>query len=161
MKSAYKKIREPHPEEEENMFTELWNIKALPTVVHFAWKMLLNKVSTRDNLVKRGVNVLSSQCIMCGNGEESVQYLFYECNFTWTVWKICDKWVDLVSVSQNTPKEHFQQFRLPRSSTKGKEWWRCMWIAIVWTILTHKNDIIFKNKVKDPEEIFNLAQVKT
>jgi len=32
----------------------------------------------------------------------------------------------------------------------------CMWIAIVWTIWIHRNG----NKVKYPDEVFNLAQVK-
>jgi len=77
VKSTYEKMREPRPEEEENVFTELWNLKALPIAVHFAWQMFLNKVPTIDNLVKRGVNVLSSQCIMCGNGEKSVEHLFF------------------------------------------------------------------------------------
>jgi len=36
-----------------------------------------------------------------------------------------------------------------------------MWVVIVWSIWIHRNNIIFRSKVKDVEEIFNLAQVKT
>jgi len=35
-----------------------------------------------------------------------------------------------------------------------------MWVAIVWSIWIHRNNIIFRSKVKDVEEIFNLPQVK-
>jgi len=35
-----------------------------------------------------------------------------------------------------------------------------MWVAIEWTIWIHRNNIIFRSKVKDVDEIFNLAQVK-
>jgi len=43
---------------------------------------------------------------------------------------------------------------------KGNTIWKCMWVAIVWSIWIHRNNIIFRSKVKDVEEIFNLPQVK-
>jgi len=69
--------------------------------------MLINRVSTRDNLIKRGVNLLSQQCIMCGRGEESIQHLFFECNYVLTVWKLCDQWTCLANVYHNKLKKHF------------------------------------------------------
>ena len=45
-------------------------------------------------------------------------------------------------------------------NVRGNRVWRCMWIAIIWTIWSHRNSVIFKNKRVDAEEIFYTAQLK-
>jgi len=38
--------------------------------------------------------------------------------------------------------------------------WKGVCIAIVWTLWNHRNNIVFRNGLRDPKEIFSLAQVK-
>jgi len=74
--------------------------------------------------------------------------------------KLCNKWVRIVTTHQNIPKWYFQQFNLLGIDNKGNTTGKCMWIAIVWSILTHRNNITFRNNEKDMEKVFNLAQIK-
>lgn len=65
-------------EEEKEVFHNLWKNLAPSKVVAFAWKVLLNRVPTKDNLALR--NVLppeeSTLCPMCNGAEESAIHLF-------------------------------------------------------------------------------------
>jgi len=40
--------------EDTNLNDQFWNIISSPRVVHFAWKVLLNRITTYDNLTKGG-----------------------------------------------------------------------------------------------------------
>lgn len=68
----------PAEVEEEKMFHNLWENLAPSKVVAFAWKVLLNRVPTKDNLALQ--NVLSPEestlCPMCNGAEESAIHLF-------------------------------------------------------------------------------------
>jgi len=56
--------------QDANIFGQFWNIKTLPFALQFPWKLLINKVATRDNLSKREVDVTSYVHVMRGRGEE-------------------------------------------------------------------------------------------
>lgn len=63
-----------------------WN-KQLPIKVNlFIWRLLLNRLPTRDNLVARHINIPSSLCPVCRKEVESVLHLFLRCDFTDQVW---------------------------------------------------------------------------
>jgi len=53
VKSAYNIIRNINIDEDVDLYGQLWKIKVLPSTLHFAWKLMINKVATRDNLIKR------------------------------------------------------------------------------------------------------------
>lgn len=47
----------------------------------FLWHMLSNKVSIASNLVLRGIVLYNSTCSLCGMDEESLDHLFFKCEF--------------------------------------------------------------------------------
>jgi len=77
IKSAYTKLITRSINIDDDLFVQLWNIKALPNALHFAWKVILNKVATCDNLITRGVSVSTNVSVMCGKCEESVGHIFF------------------------------------------------------------------------------------
>jgi len=78
-------------DEDADLYGQLWKIKALLTALHFAMKVMINKVAICDNLIKRGVNVIRNACVTYESGEESVQNLFFSCGVARDIWKMCDK----------------------------------------------------------------------
>ncbi|KAJ9560014.1 hypothetical protein OSB04_005174 [Centaurea solstitialis] len=57
----------------------------------FMWRLLLNRIPTRTNLSKRGVNTPSLLCPLCNLEEETVDHLFCSCSAAKDLWKwMCD-----------------------------------------------------------------------
>jgi len=64
-------------------------------------------------------------------------------------------------VHHNFEKEHLLGFHKTRVSKKGYGMWSTMCLIIVGYVWKYRNDIIFKNKKFDIQEIFTLIQVKS
>ena len=56
-----------------------WKIKAQPSALVTAWRVLEDKISTRENLVRRGIRKDSCICFLCGEEEETTSHLFSLC----------------------------------------------------------------------------------
>jgi len=80
----------------EGVFCSLWQAKAMPRVLVTAWRVLLDRIPTRANLIRRGVLVNSPLCALCNTLEESSQHLFLECVFAQRVWSMCYRWIGIL-----------------------------------------------------------------
>ncbi|XP_078150358.1 uncharacterized protein LOC144545680 [Carex rostrata] len=56
----------------------IWKLKVPPRMRVFAWLMVLNKILTVDNLMRRGWSMVN-RCVLCKNSSESVLHLFEQC----------------------------------------------------------------------------------
>ena len=65
----------------------VWLGFAPPRVEAFCWLTVVGKVSTVDNLRRRGLtsNNISNTCVMCGK-EGSIDHLFLQCEVVFRVW---------------------------------------------------------------------------
>ena len=63
-------LRSLLPGKEELQLEHLWSIKAMPSSLHLAWKVIINKVATQVKLSKRGVHIVTSLCAMGEKEEE-------------------------------------------------------------------------------------------
>jgi len=77
-----------------------------------AWRVLLNRLPTRNNLSKRRVVLNSNLCPLCNQHTEATQHLFLSCVMIQKVWDNCDKWIDISSIRQNFVFKHFRSFHL-------------------------------------------------
>ncbi|GJY19200.1 RNA-directed DNA polymerase, eukaryota, reverse transcriptase zinc-binding domain protein [Tanacetum coccineum] len=77
-------------------------IKAVPIKVNVhAQKVILDCLSTRLNLSRRGIDIPSILCPICDRVTESSRHLFFECHFAKDIFrKICRWWnVDFLDVN--------------------------------------------------------------
>ncbi|PWA68102.1 reverse transcriptase zinc-binding domain-containing protein [Artemisia annua] len=71
-------------------------LKELPAKVNiFIWRMLLNKLLTRMNLMSRGITVQSNQCGICDTGDETINHLMLHCDIARDVWALVGRWWNL------------------------------------------------------------------
>jgi len=129
----------------------------MSSALHFGWRLLINRIVTRDNLSKRGFSVVNLFCVMCRKEKELVQHLFFECNVTWKIWKLCDKWVSINSIHHNSTREHLSRFSMPGMTKEGNKIWKSMCVTIVWSIWTHRNSIVYR--CLDNDEVLNVVQI--
>ena len=69
-----------------------WNSFVPIKVNTFTWRLGLNKISTRDNLDKRGIDIHSLLCPVCDLEIESVGHLFFSCQMARGIWKQIGRW---------------------------------------------------------------------
>lgn len=72
-------------EVEGNVFRKIWKVKAPSTLKALAWRVFLNKVQTKTELVKRNALPPNSTttCGLYQLGEETVNHLFGSYVITW------------------------------------------------------------------------------
>ncbi|RHN43032.1 putative reverse transcriptase zinc-binding domain-containing protein [Medicago truncatula] len=146
--------------EEKRVFNKLWKSLALSKVVAFAWKALLNRVLTKDNLTLR--NVLhpeeSTVCVMCDTREESSIHLFLHCKVASEVWS----WVDYHFLIPPNLFIHWECWSGRRGKKNMLKGLWLIWHTTIWVLWKARNDKIFKgiNHVTDElvEEIKVLSR---
>ncbi|KAI8556627.1 hypothetical protein RHMOL_Rhmol05G0268800 [Rhododendron molle] len=79
MKSAWEACRKRNP-------IQPWYSQGVPRWGFIEWLAILDRLSTRDKLFSWGVGV-SPQCVLCMDGMESHDHLFFACHLSSDIWK--------------------------------------------------------------------------
>ncbi|KAL4592030.1 hypothetical protein LXL04_005009 [Taraxacum kok-saghyz] len=58
-------------------------------------RLALDRLPMRLNLVNRGIDISSSNCLICDDNIESVRRVFFDCETSKQVWKHIAVWLDL------------------------------------------------------------------
>jgi len=80
-------------------FKMLWSLSVAPSAIVSAWRILLDRLPTRLNLTRRGVQLVNLLCALCLDGDESTDHLFNTCRVVQQVWDQCDRWIGKVGYS--------------------------------------------------------------
>lgn len=159
VKSAYDMIVGSNSEMEEEVFKILWRVPAPSNAILVGWKLLINRIQSKENLDKRNVHLADLLCPLCSSATESADHLFFNCLRAWQVWSLCANWLGIWLVFTNTSKDHFTQFVscLGSSFRSGLS---LIWLAIVWHIWTGRNGVVFREEEFDAVIVFDLARKK-
>ncbi|GKC75242.1 RNA-directed DNA polymerase, eukaryota, reverse transcriptase zinc-binding domain protein, partial [Tanacetum coccineum] len=72
-----------------------WN-RSIPIKVNvFIWRLLLNKLATRVNLDRKGIDVCLILCPLCMDDVETVNHIFFSCNMAKDLWGLFASWWEL------------------------------------------------------------------
>jgi len=96
--SAYECIAHPVRSSQNDVFRYLWKIKTFHNVLTTAWRVLIGRIPTRENLSRRGVIMNTILYAMCESEEETCQHTFIECAAAQRVWSLCLRWIGIVFV---------------------------------------------------------------
>lgn len=82
-KAKWESLRDPSP----TVFWHkvIWFKEPIPQNSFMAWLALLRRLPTRDRLRRWGMNVPAA-CVLCSNGLESHHHLFFECEYSHSIW---------------------------------------------------------------------------
>ncbi|KAJ9560897.1 hypothetical protein OSB04_006057 [Centaurea solstitialis] len=72
-----------------------WNSKVPSKADIFMWRVMLDKLPTRDNLIKKGMDIDSTLCSVCKMDNESMQHVLFDCINVVEVWRFVEKWWSL------------------------------------------------------------------
>ena len=93
------------------MVDDIWH-KYIPSKVSvFVWRLLRNRLPTKDNLVQRQViPTTDTDCIRGCGGLETSAHLFLHCDIFRSLWHHVWCWLHISSVSPGNIRQHFIQF---------------------------------------------------
>jgi len=86
---------------------EVWDLNIHGSGKVFGWQVLMDRIPSRVNLARRGINIQCNLCPLCMKEEETIQYLLMYCEVSQRVWDKCDRWVGLTSLRNNDIVNHF------------------------------------------------------
>jgi hypothetical protein len=108
---AYNKLSEVDINQHHNSHKFVW-LKVVPLKRSiFVWRLLHNRVPTRDNLLQQRIIARSDQegTTTCGMNED-VNHLFVNCNFHGRLWYLVSGGLGFSTVYNSRILEHIYQF---------------------------------------------------
>jgi len=76
VKSVYIILKEEVQGDEVATYECFWRIKALPLSHFAAWRVMEDKIASKENLERKGISSRSNMCSLHGEVEETTSYLF-------------------------------------------------------------------------------------
>jgi len=144
VKFAYKILKDDAQGDVVALYKSFWRIKAQPSSLFTAWRVMEDKIATKANLERSGINLGSNICCLCEEDEETTSRLFCACRSAWLVWSKCYEWVGLASTNHWEPKKHFINFKLSGINEVVNQISDCVWIAVVEEVWKHRNKKFLK-----------------
>ncbi|GJY53057.1 RNA-directed DNA polymerase, eukaryota [Tanacetum coccineum] len=96
-------------------------IKTIPIKVNiFAWKASLDRLPTRYNLDRRGVEVSSLSCPICNSTHEDTDHLLFRCGLATDVMRLVCRWWNVLWIPVNSYQEWIAWFKSLRMSSSSK-----------------------------------------
>ncbi|KAL2894294.1 hypothetical protein RDABS01_010203, partial [Bienertia sinuspersici] len=137
----------------------LWKSPMSQRWKQFCWRLVHNALPTKDNLVKRQIEV-NPTGTFCG-GTETSDHLFLNCDFTKRIWSSSVLGLRIPSHPTLNISTWFKNMfiYLRRAKKDEHQSWPIL-VATAWPIRIHKNNIIFRKKKVDPKAILILAQAE-
>ncbi|KAJ4815734.1 RNA-directed DNA polymerase (reverse transcriptase)-related family protein [Rhynchospora pubera] len=122
----------------------LWKLKIPLKVKLFSWLVLNNRISTKDFLARRGMDV-DLVCSFC-DSNESVDHLFLTCSFTavfWLFYNQTNKWGFLVE-GGSFRENWLRAISLPKAKRIPV---LTFFTAVIWSFWKERNNRVFNESV--------------
>ena len=127
-------------------FSQLWEIKVPPRALSFAWRLLWDRLPTKENLIRRQVVIENDLCTFCQSQVECASHLFFTYKKVMPTWWEFNSWVKEDRVMHCRPGDNFSQHFSLAGLRDSNRKWKIWWIAATISIWNLRNDMIFKNQ---------------
>ncbi|KAL5129832.1 putative ribonuclease H protein [Glycine soja] len=147
-RSAYHLLQGGTAEESlDEALVDLWKLQIPAKASIFAWRLIRDRLPTKDNLRRRQIQMNDTMCPFCRSKEEKASHLFFDCPKTKPLWWESLSWTKTMGVFSTNPKQHFMQQPIGINGGRQYSRWKCWWMALTWTIWQHRNRTVF---LKEP-----------
>ncbi|CAJ2644735.1 unnamed protein product [Trifolium pratense] len=124
----------------------LWKNNVPSKVSLFGWRLLLEKLPTREALFCKGIitNNHERSCVFCFKEVEDIQHIFFTCCITSQIWQKIFVWLGTNVISFEDVTCHFTLFGELAKGNHSKRIRHIIWLATTWSIWRTRNNIIFR-----------------
>jgi len=163
VRGAYRYIISYGDQVDRSLVDNVWYRHILTKVSLFVWRLLRNRLPTRDNLMRRNIlHTTESLCVAGCKVLETARHIFLECGTSLTLWSFVFNWLGLYLVLPYDLRDHHLQFcymaRLPWCT---HSYLQSIWYVCVWVIWKDRNDCIFKNEASHPSILIEKTKLNS
>ncbi|GJW04437.1 RNA-directed DNA polymerase, eukaryota [Tanacetum coccineum] len=108
-----------------------------------SWRVKINNLSTRLNLSRRGMELLSISCPSCNMAVESTNHIFFACSMMNDLYKAITSWWDIKALRVSSYEEWWSWFSSLRLSHKIKMVLQGVFYITWWLVWKYRNQLIF------------------
>jgi hypothetical protein len=125
----------------------VWHKQVPLKVSIMAWRLLLDRLPTKVNLVRRGCLDVEAAGCMAGCGiAETANHLFLHCTTFGEVWHHIRAWIGVSGVDPHDLSDHFIQFINCTGHSKARRsFLQLIWLLCVWMVWNERNNRLFNN----------------
>lgn len=140
----------PSSHSQEKVWRKIWKAPVHNRIQNFLWRLAKNVLLTRGNLVKKGV-IVTPECPICHDNEETVDHLFFHCALSKHVWF-------LSPLGLRNKNWSIVDWWLERILGEGDQYETQLFCVTLWKIWHHRNSVIFNNCRFFPQAVADEAQ---
>ncbi|CAN1254586.1 LINE-1 reverse transcriptase homolog [Linum perenne] len=130
----------------------IWK-RGVPTkIAGLVWQVFHRRVSTMDNLHKRGL-IGPNFCVMCRADLESVSHLFLSCTFASRVWTIFSFKLAIWGPFPSEVQVFIHSWQAGNLSRRLRPFEEVAIHAIFWFLWLERNDRIFRDIKRSPRQV--------
>ncbi|GJY53042.1 RNA-directed DNA polymerase, eukaryota [Tanacetum coccineum] len=131
-------------------------IKFVPIKINvFAWKVSLDRLPTRVNLIHRGIYVSSLSCPICSSHSEDTSHLLFSCTMAADVTRLVCRWWDLVWSPLGSYSEWLSWFNSIRLGSNLKSMLEGVFFVTWWCLWNFRNRLLFAAQKPRKDVIFD------
>jgi hypothetical protein len=133
VRGVYTLLTSRHVLEVEALTHLLWHKQVPLKVFVLAWRLLRNRLPTRDNLVQRHIITPDSQlCVTGCGGVEITLHPFFSCSVFASLWHLICNWVGTSAVDPYRLQDHFVQFVYSTGGTRARRsFLQLLWLCCI------------------------------
>ncbi|KAK2440989.1 hypothetical protein QL285_012338 [Trifolium repens] len=139
----------------------IWNKQVSLKVSVLAWRLLRNRVPTKDNLVRRNIIPHDSQlCVNGCGGLETAQHLFLSCHVFAPMWGLVRSWIGVSSADPISIQDHFLQFIHSAGGLRARRsFMQLVWLCCISVMWTERNNRVFKATAATTQQMFDKVKL--
>ncbi|XP_058755187.1 uncharacterized protein LOC131628372 isoform X2 [Vicia villosa] len=133
----------------EKVFAKVWKLNIPFRIKVFGCRCFWNRLVTKDNLIRRGVSIVSNSfCVHCCTEDESLIHLFFKCFVAKQVWGVIANWCEMKILNNDYGWKNLLFWCGLFKGEKVKKWNESiMWMAVCWGLWRSRNEILFEEGI--------------
>ncbi|GKD39945.1 RNA-directed DNA polymerase, eukaryota [Tanacetum coccineum] len=122
----------------------------------FAWRLLLNRLPTRINIMEREIDIPSILCSICEfRNKRCVERIFLHCEVASQIWHRIGIWLDYTFPTFSRDSDILEILDAQQQTRKDKIIMEVIILSTVWVIWRFRNNVIFNNSKFRRSNIFD------
>nr|GEW18464.1 RNA-directed DNA polymerase, eukaryota [Tanacetum cinerariifolium] len=131
-------------------------VKFVPIKINvFEWKVSLDRLPTRVNLMHRGIYVSSLSCLICSSHTEDTSHLLFSCTMVADVTRLVCHWWDLVWSPLGSYSEWLLWFNSIRLGSNLMSILEGVFFVTWWCLWNFENRLLFAAQKFRKDEVSN------
>ena len=136
---------------DRSLVDDVWNKHVPLKVSLLVWRLLRNRIPTKDNLALRGaLSLTDTSCALGCDCNETVNHLFLQCTLSTDLWALVWNWLGISFVHVGELRKHFLQFtKMAGMPTYSHLFFTINWFVTIWMLWKKRNNWVFNSTVSN------------